>query len=397
MLLLLMLVGCGSTEELYQGNNSGYAEVAMQEQWEKGYNLPVDEMEEKEAEKDCIRMMELYCGIYESVAKGSAANVVLEDEVIRKIQNAIKESGAAVAAVTPYNAMENYETVDTYLDECTKGEQGFVVYYEVRSDGGLNRMKFIFDGTDMYVVSARGSWKSDNSPGLSYVSYTRLLEWKYTSKGWFGYKLCVPSPEEVGEVTDGSCLIRVKPMTKQQQELSQRCIYGLGYQGNNLLCSNWDVQHLSELDYNGLFEYLYKMKYGTEVNSEAYSDGIPKAEFEKLIMEYIPVTAAQLQAYGAFDEDRQVYLWERLWCFNYAPTYFGTSLPEVVNVTEKADGVVALTVEAVCDMVMCDDAVITHELTVQFEKDGSFRYLGNTILNDGINNIPEYQYRIRGE
>lgn len=397
MLLLLMLAGCGSTEELYQGNNSGYAEVAMQEQWEKGYNLPVDETEEKEAEKDCIRMMELYCGIYESAAKGSAANVVLEDEAIWEIQNAIKESGAAVAAVTPYSAMENYETVDTYLDECTKGQQGFVVYYEVRSDGGLNRMKFIFNGTDMYVVSARGSWKSDNSPALSYVSYTRLLEWKYTSKGWFGYKLCVPSPEEVGEVTDGSCLIRVKPMTKQQQELSQRCIYGLGYQGNNLLCSNWDVQHLSELDYNGLFEYLYKMKYGTEINSEAYSDGIPKAEFEKLIMEYIPVTAAQLQAYAAFDEDRQVYLWERLWCFNYAPTYFGTSLPEVVNVTEKADGVVTLTVEAVCDMVMCDDAVITHELTVQFEKDGSFRYLGNTILNDGINNIPEYQYRIRGE
>ena len=55
----------------------------------------------------------------------------------------------------------------------------------------------------------------------------------------------------------------------------------------------------------------------------------------------------------------------------------------------------ALTVEAVCDMVICDDAVITHELTVRFAEDGSFQYLGNKILNDGIMQIPDYQYRIK--
>ena len=44
------------------------------------------------------------------------------------------------------------------------------------------RMKFIFDGTDMYVVSTRGIWNADNKPGISYISYTRLKEWKYTEK-----------------------------------------------------------------------------------------------------------------------------------------------------------------------------------------------------------------------
>ena len=52
------------------------------------------------------------------------------------------------------------------------------------------------------------------------------------------------------------------------------------------------------------------------------------------------------------------------------------------------------TVEAVCDMVICDDAVITHELIVKFADDGSFQYLGNEILNNGIEEIPAYQYRI---
>lgn len=75
--------------------------------------------------------------------------------------------------------------------------------------------------------------------------------------------------------------------------------------------------------------------------------------------------------------------------------FFGTSLPEVVDIKENQDGTVTLTVEAVCDMVICDDAVITHELTVRFAEDGSFQYLGNEILNDGIMHIPDYQYRIK--
>lgn len=151
---------------------------------------------------------------------------------------------------------------------------------------------------------------------------------------------------------------------------------------------------MSELDYNGMFQYLYEMKYGDKFNAEEYPDGIPEKVFESLIMEYLPVTAEQIREYAVFDEESQTYDWEELGCFNYAPTFFGTSLPEVVDIHENEDGTVTLTVEAVCDMVICDDAVITHEITVRFAENGSFQYLGNKILNNGIENIPEYQYRI---
>ena len=43
--------------------------------------------------------------------------------------------------------------------------------------------------------------------------------------------------------------------------MSERCVQGLGYQGNNLLCSNWDTDHMEKLDYNGIYEYLYAMKH----------------------------------------------------------------------------------------------------------------------------------------
>lgn len=196
-------------------------------------------------------------------------------------------------------------------------------------------------------------------------------------------------------MVDGSCLIRVKPMTEEQREMSEKCVRGLGYQGNNLLCSNWDTEHMEELDYNGIYEYLYAMKYQEKFNSENYPNGIPKEEFENLIMEYLPVTAEQIREYAVFDEENQTYAWVRLGCLNYAPTFFGTSLPEVIDIRENGDGTITLTVDAVCDMVICDDAVITHELTIRFAEDGSFQYLGNEILNDGIMQIPDYQYRIK--
>ena len=152
---------------------------------------------------------------------------------------------------------------------------------------------------------------------------------------------------------------------------------------------------MEKLDYNGMYEYLYAMKYQEAFHSEDYPNGIPKEEFESLIMEYLPITVEQIREYAAFDKENQTYLWERLGCFNYEPTFFGTSLPEVTDIKENDDGTVTLTVEAVCDTVICNDAVITHELTVRFADDGSFQYLGNEILDDGIKEIPAYQYRIK--
>ncbi len=412
LLIMVFLIGCfvcacgkeksvvgetlvEDTEEVSSTEETKSAEEEAAERWEKGYGLPVDEQEEKEAANDCKKMMELIFDIYKDADKGTASNVVLNDETVLEMQKRLMETGCPVSTLVTYSNMENYESVDRFPEECTDGKSGSVVIYEIHGDGGIGRMKFIFDGTEMYVVSAGGIWNDNNKPGMSYISYTRIKEWKYTEKGWFGYELCVPEPPEVSEIMDGSCLIRIKPMTEEQREMSERCVRGLGYQGQNLLCSNWNAENMSELDYNGMFEYLYGMKYGEKFNSEDYPNGIPKEEFESLIMEYLPITAEQIREYAAFDEENQTYLWARLGCFNYAPTFFGTSLPEVVDIKENEDGTVTLTVEAVCDMVICDDAVITHELTVRFAEDGSFQYLGNEILNDGIMDIPDYQYRIR--
>lgn len=412
ILLLVILTGCalcackGSADRvkkaIMEERRTGSFEEKAQNtgretevQWEKGYELLLDPQEEKEARRDCITMLERISGIYENADKGKATNVILNEKTILAMQKEIMNTGYPVATSVIYSNMENYERMDTFLTACAAGNEGSQVVWEICADGGIGRKKFIFDGTDMYMVSTRGSWRKDNKPEISYSSNSRIEAWKYTEKGWFCYELCVPKPPEVTEIVDGSCLLRVKPMTREQREMSKRCVKGLGYQGNNVLCSDWDAEHMEKLDFNGMYEYLYAMKYGDSFSPEKDLDGIPKEKFESLIMEYFPITAEQIRKYAAFDEEKQTYCWEKLGCFNYAPSFFDTSLPEVTNIQANKDGTVTLTVDAVCDMVICDDAVITHELTVRFAEDGSFQYLGNEILDGGITQIPDYQYRIR--
>lgn len=408
LLCSVFLYACNSGKEIMKAayeseaekENTEYAESTEGKSYiggqiEKGYDLPVGDDEREEAEIDCKKIMEFIADIYKGADKKETINDTLSDKVLYKIAERISETGSPVIVNTAYSNMENYEKFEKFLGSCVSGNCGTSVIYKIYSDGGIGREKYIYDGNEMYVVVSNFIWNDDGELVVSYISYARIKEWKYTDKGWFCYQFCVPEYPEVTEIVDGSCLIRVMPMTDENREMSEKCVLGLAYQGNNILCSNWDSDHMESLDYNGMYEYLYEMKYREKFPSEDYPDGIPKDEFEGLIMDFFPVTSEEIQSYAVFDEGNQMYAWERLGCFNYMPTYFGTSLPEVTGIRKINDGTVTLTVDAVCSMILCDDAVITHELTVQFAEDGSFQYLGNKILYDGVLKIPEYQYRIK--
>lgn len=407
-LMMVLIAGCllcgcekrkSESENRIAGNTKEIKDINQEarEQWEKGYDLTLEATEQEEVATECKEMMKKIQDIYQSADKGTASNAVLQDETMLEMQKTMMETGSPVSVTVPYSDMENYEKADRFLIDCEKGKSGSVIIYDVHQDGGIGRMKFNYDGTDMYVVSTSGVWMEGDKPGIAYMSYTRIKEWKYTDNGWFCYELCVPEPPEVTEIMDGSQMIRVKPRTEEQREMSKLCVQSIGYQGNNLLCSNWNLDNLDVLDYNGLYEYLYRMKFGERFPTEKYLKGIPKEEFESLIMEYLPVSVENLQQYAEFDEKTKRYAWASLGCGNYAPNFFGTSVPEVVEVRENPDGTVTLTVNAVCDMVICDDALITHDLTVKFKEDGSFQYLGNEIRKEDRNNVPKYQYRVKGE
>ena len=378
-------------------NNNTKEDVISEEDLEKGYDLPVSAQENEEATRDSMQIMSGLEHIYRNADKGDSLNVVLDNKSICKMIKKIKQQGYSVTVSEDYSNMENYKRFSSFLAKAQKKQKGSGVIYEVHSEGSIGREKFIYDGKEMFLLASNASWDDNGKPMITFVSYTRIKKWRYSRKGWFCYELCVPEYPEVTEMVDGSCLIRIKPMSDNKRKLSRKCVRGLAYQGNNILCSNWDQEHMQKIDYNGLYEYLYAMKYKKKFNGKKYPSGIPKDQFEQLIMEYLPVSREDIEKYASYNEKKKTYDWMRLGCFNYAPNFFGTSIPEVTKIKHNSNGTVTLTVDAVCEMVLCNEAVITHELTVKFNKDGSFRYLGNKILNGGIKKIPEYQYRILKE
>lgn len=400
MMSVLFISGCffiGNTK--CKGADLEYIsqETANYAVQERGYDLPVDEVVKEEAIEDCKNVMNQMKAIYQKADKGTSSNVVVSETVMEEMQEVLKEKNVPVITSAPYSNMANYSKMEEFLFRAEQDLPGDIVLYRINRDGGIERLKFNYDGTDMYLLAVKAVWGMNDNPSIVYVSYTRIEEWKYTEKGWFGYTLCVPKYPEVSEAVDGSSMIRIKPLSDECREVSKRCVYLLGYQGNNLLCSDWDRSDMEGLDYNGLYEYLYAMKYKKKFNGKKYPSGIPKDQFEQLIMEYLPVSREDIEKYASYNEKKKTYDWMRLGCFNYAPNFFGTSIPEVTKIKHNSNGTVTLTVDAVCEMVLCNEAVITHELTVKFNKDGSFRYLGNKILNGGIKKIPEYQYRILKE
>lgn len=363
------------------------------ERREKGYNLPVGKERKQEAEKDIRTRMEEIQDVF-CIEKEVESNTILSKESIEKLKKELQKEGKPVADSQRYSQMENYEAMESFLLACREGKKGSVILYYVKSGGGVNRMEFESDGENMYVLETIAEWNNENEAMITGTSYTRVKDWSYTEKGWFSYELCAPQPPEVTEVVDASMMIRVKPMEETCKDFSERCLQTMGYRGNNLLCSKWNSSDLSGLDFNGLFEYLYEMKYGKMLEQGNYEKGIPEEEFESLMTEYLPVSEEELRELAHYDETLHTYAWVRLGTGNYAPTIFGTSIPEVVEMEERESGVVILTIDAVC-MTACNDNVLTHKLTVQCNKDGTFRYLGNEISEDELAKIPEYQYRIR--
>ena len=358
------------------------------------YELTISKTEQKEAEDDCKNKLLLLLDIYKKASKGNASNVILTDKTLFKMQNKLKKEGYPVTISISYSNMENYKSIEKFLQSCQNKISSSTVFYQIHSDGNLERSKLIFDGLDMYLLTACATWNNENTPFISYLSYNKIENWSYTDKGWFGYELAVAQPPETSSTTDACCLIRIKPLPNKQRKLSKKYVQPIGYQGNNLLSSNWDINHLEKLDYNGIFEFFYEIKYKKHLTSKDYSNGIPKDEFENLIMEYLPITKKQLQKYAVFDKEKQTYAWIPMNCLDYTPTFFGTSLPEVTKVTKNKNGTTTLTVDAVYDMTFYDDALVTSKLTVRFKKDGSFQYLGNKIVKDELDNTSNYEYRI---
>ena len=250
----MVLTSCKNIKTLNDSDvkNEKSQKKTVMEIQDKGYDLPIDEKKKKEVVNDCEENMEAIRDIYSEFNGMQEADQNVARQMMDRMKEIIKQNGNPVRGSDHYSVMENYQKMEMFLNAARQEEKDNVILYEIDIDGGITRKEYTYDGENMFVMSAKMLWNDDTEPMLTYISLSKIKEWKYTEYGNFCYEVCVPEPPEVTEIVDGSCIIRVRPLNEECLEYSEKYVGPLGYQGNNLLCSNWNIENMQDLDYNGI-------------------------------------------------------------------------------------------------------------------------------------------------
>ena len=352
----------------------------------------VQDIQQKEIADDFEELMEGTRELYEKAAENKLLDSL---EFQKQVIDYLGQKGYAAVDMKDQVDMVHSEQVETYCEKAKRGESADVVIYSVIEQGGVVRYELHTDGDDMDAIVSTVRW-TDNKPCMIYYHKFKVHSWKYTEKGYLFLEEYHPpgfdgAPGETG--------FRVQPLDKTCRELNRKYVMPLGYALNNLLITNWDNQNYTELDFYDLYEKMYYMKYGKQVPYEANYGGaeyeVPKDEFEEVIKTYLPFSNSEIEKGTFYNSDNRTFRYRPRGLYDCEFPY--EPYPEVISYEKLQDGTLKLTIEAVWEIRMLDQA-ITSELMIKPMEDGSFQYLSNKVIKSDQNaNAGWYMPRLTEE
>lgn len=278
----------------------------------------------------------------------------------------VKELGNnGYVSVEDNTNMQNYEAVELFYEEYLNETDSLVTIYEVYRDGLIGAVTFIYRQGKLQTYYVGIRWQEGGIPEIQGTSISDVAEIKLTEKGYFIYAY-----EELIAHSSLRQYWRVKPLSDQCREFTQKYISELSYVNYNVLVTNWDSSNVEDILMPCMYEDIYRIYTGENLKTE--NGEIPAGQYEKIMMTYFPVTAEQLRTHCGYNQTRDCYPYDMIFSSPYPP--FG----EVVDYTENTDGTLTLIVDGVWPDYNSDLA-FTNQITVQPFEDGTFRYLSNFI------------------
>ena len=161
VLMCYVLGGCSRiTDNTDTDAPTAVGDQPHAEDYEQGYDLPVDSTQQEEAEEDLTEMMELIRAIYEDTEKGTSVNAVITQDTAVNMQKSIGEEGVPAAVSGSDVNMLNYEVMDHFLKEASEGQEAETVLYRIHTDGTVSREKFTFDPERSLLLTGRTCTRS---------------------------------------------------------------------------------------------------------------------------------------------------------------------------------------------------------------------------------------------
>ena len=272
---------------------------------------------------------------------------------------------AGLVSVEEDTNMQNHEEIEKFYSEYLKGQDSMVTVFEVEKDGLIGAVTFIYrkEKLQTYYIGVR--WKEGGIPEIQGTLVSNIAEIKLTEKGYFIYAY-----EDVVIHANLREYWRIEPLSEECRKLTKEYISGLSYADYNMLVTNWDINNVEDILMPCMFEDIYRIHTGE--NLKMQNGEIPADEYEKIMTIYFPVSIEQLREHCGYDEGNYSYDYQKTYGSPYEP--FG----EVVDYMMNTDGTITLIVDGVWPDYNSDLA-FRNKLVVQPFRDGTFRYLSNSV------------------
>lgn len=287
------------------------------------------------------------------------------------------------------------EFVHAFFAAQEVGENGRVTVMRVCADGALIGMCIYNDGEEWRCAVAQTPRAGTEITFTADYALERLM---LTEKDYLIYTCAIPDNTAASKhdgYIEPTVMLRLAPHDAACDATCAAYIAPIGYNHNNLFTTTWTAPDMGAVELRDAFLSLWHAANGAYIsyfdNPYPVQEGtmlslVPRAEFEAVIMRYLPLTSDGIARMARLDTAEDAYAVT----IDGIPNGAKVPVPEVTAVRENPDGTLTLTVDAVFIEYAADRA-FTHVVTLRPGEDGAFTLLSNELIEDEGNILPEYE------
>nr|WP_264296431.1 DUF6070 family protein [Blautia producta] len=338
--------------------------------------IPADEAQV--LSEAAVQAAKSYKDLLLQAQKNSSKGDVLSMDTVAALVKKMGSQGYVALDKRNRENMENYQLVEKFLASQEQKEQAAITVYRIHDDGGMDKTDFTSDNTGAVTVTVTIlDWNKKQEPYVTDMVRYKAWKWEYTKKGYLFFERFIPD----GMEADGTDAIRVLPLDEELRKMCEEYIEPIGYEANNLFLVEWDEENFQQVNFNDLYDFLYRIDQGSLPDSSRYPNGIGGSEFEDLIEKYFSVPLEQLRQQAGYNSQTDTYPWTQIAGSNSA--VWTEMDPEVVDARDNGDGTITMTVDVVSPQLR-SDKLFTHHVTVRRADDeDGFLYVSNTLEPGG--------------
>lgn len=297
----------------------------------------------------------------------TAISILTEEE-----RTALRDDALALAAADEHicdkiDAINEgrYDEAVQFYEAYKAGSDGQVTLYRAYDNGIFGVITFTCREGRLQTYYVGIHRNREGAAEIYQTGDGNIIDLKLTEKGYFIYMK--ESTAMHGSLRE---YFRLKPLTEECKELTEKYVKGLSYVNYELLLNEWDGERTASYLNTTVFLDIYRMQTG---QTPELSEGrVPAELFETVMTKTFPVTVEQLRNACGYAEESRSYPLERVCARQFAP--FG----EVVDYQTNNDGTITLFVEAVW-VDYNTDCAYRNEIVIEPYGDGTCRYLSNKV------------------